>query len=419
MKGPNMKQFLTIFTHELTKYFKDKVFLITTLVLTLLVVGGLFMPRIQATIKTNESSHSNEEQKTVILIKSDRKDLESLLPAFISSFPQKDVKITYDDTDKIKKQLKDQTVSSAFLVSSDLKSFTYLTNVALLEDPNIEIMNETLKRLYTSNYLQKHGLSASQIAGLQDLTINHQIENIDEGGSKNFWYAYIMTFVLYLVIMLFGQKVAMSVITEKTSRAMEVLITSAKPASLMFGKIMAAFTASLSQLLVIFGFAILSYQYNASYFEKNPLVGILFNIPGSLVVYAIIFFILGFLIYSFLFGAMGSTVSKVEDMSSALLLVQMIFAVGFVITSSAMNSTDINNPTMQFLSFFPLTSSMAMFTRIAMSEVPFIQILGSIIILLVSTGLIGIIAAKIYRVGVLLYGTKPNLRQIIKAIREN
>lgn len=413
-----MKQFLTIFTHELTKYFKDKVFLITTLVLTLLVVGGLFMPRIQATIKTNESSHSNEEQKTVILIKSDRKDLESLLPAFISSFPQKDVKITYDDTDKIKKQLKDQTVSSAFLVSSDLKSFTYLTNVALLEDPNIEIMNETLKRLYTSNYLQKHGLSASQIAGLQDLTINHQIENIDEGGSKNFWYAYIMTFVLYLVIMLFGQKVAMSVITEKTSRAMEVLITSAKPASLMFGKIMAAFTASLSQLLVIFGFAILSYQYNASYFEKNPLVGIL-NIPGSLVVYAIIFFILGFLIYSFLFGAMGSTVSKVEDMSSALLLVQMIFAVGFVITSSAMNSTDINNPTMQFLSFFPLTSSMAMFTRIAMSEVPFIQILGSIIILLVSTGLIGIIAAKIYRVGVLMYGTKPNLRQIIKAIREN
>ena len=156
-----------------------------------------------------------------------------------------------------------------------------------------------------------------------------------------------------------------------------------------------------------------------SYFEKNPLVGILFNIPGSLVAYAIIFFILGFLIYSFLFGAMGSTVSKVEDMSSALLLVQMIFAVGFVITSSAMNSTDINNPTMQFLSFFPLTSSMAMFTRIAMSEVPFIQILGSIIILLVSTGLIGIIAAKIYRVGVLMYGTKPNLRQIIKAIREN
>ena len=97
----------------------------------------------------------------------------------------------------------------------------------------------------------------------------------------------------------------------------------------------------------------------------------------------------------------------------------MIFAVGFVITSSAMNSTEINNPTMQFLSFFPLTSSIAMFTRIAISEVPFIQILGSIIILLVSTGLIGIIAAKIYRVGVLMYGTKPNLRQIVKAIREN
>ena len=211
----------------------------------------------------------------------------------------------------------------------------------------------------------------------------------------------------------------MSVVTEKTSRAMEVLITSASPVALMFGKILASSIAGVIQITAIFGAAFISYNINKSYFENNAIITTLFNFPASLIGYLLIFFLLGFLVYSFLFGAMASTVSKIEDLSSALMLIQIIFVIGFVASTNAMSSGDINSVLMKTLSLFPLTSPMAMFTRIAMSEVPGIEVLLSIIFLILATILIGIIAAKIYRVGVLMYGTKPNLRQIIKAIREN
>lgn len=414
-----MKQFFTIFKHELSQYFKNKIFVITTLILILAVSGFLFAPRIGEIINKSKNAESSEEKKSEILVKSDNANLEKLLPAIAASFPQQNVKITNDSVDEIKKQIKEQSVEFAFVLSSDLKSYTYLANVSALQDPNLNTMDSLLKTLYSHAYLKKHGLNDTQIAEVQNPNITHTIESISEDGTKNFWYAYVMVFVLYMVIMMFGQKVAMSVVTEKTSRAMEVLITSASPVALMFGKILASSVAGIFQITAIFGSAFISYNINKSYFETNAVINTLFNFPASLVGYLLIFFLLGFLIYSFLFGAMASTVSKIEDLSSVVMLIQIIFVAGFVVSTNAMTSGDVNSELMKGLSLFPLTSPMAMFTRIAMSEVPGLEILLSVAFLILATILIGYIAAKIYRVGVLMYGTRPTLGKIIKAIREN
>jgi len=414
-----MKQFFTIFKHELSQYFKNKIFVITTLILILAVSGFLFAPRIGEIINKSKNAESSEEKKSEVLVKSDIANLEKLLPAIAASFPQQNVKITNDSVDEIKKQIKEQSVEFAFVLSSDLKSYTYLANVSALQDPNLNTMDSLLKTLYSHAYLKKHGLNDTQIAEVQNPNITHTIESISEDGTKNFWYAYVMVFVLYMVIMMFGQKVAMSVVTEKTSRAMEVLITSASPVALMFGKILASSVAGIFQITAIFGSAFISYNINKSYFETNAVINTLFNFPASLVGYLLIFFLLGFLIYSFLFGAMASTVSKIEDLSSVVMLIQIIFVAGFVVSTNAMTSGDVNSELMKGLSLFPLTSPMAMFTRIAMSEVPGLEILLSVAFLILATILIGYIAAKIYRVGVLMYGTKPTLAKIIKAIREN
>ena len=414
-----MKQFFTIFKHELAQYFKNKVFVITTIVLVLAVSGLLFAPRIGEVIKKSQNADSSETKKTEVLIKSNSSEINKVLPTIFTSFPQANVKITNDSIEQIKSKIKDQSVNFAFILSSDLKSYTYLTNVSILQDPNIQTMDTLLKTIYSNLYLKKHGLSDTQIAEVQNPNITHTIESISEDGSKNFWYAYVMVFVLYMVIIIFGQKVAMSVVTEKTSRAMEVLITSASPVALMFGKIIASSVAGIIQIAAIFGSAFISYGVNKPYFENNAIITTLFNFPASLVGYLLIFFLLGFLVYSFLFGAMASTVSKIEDLSSALMLIQIVFVIGFVASTSAMSSGEVNSAFMKFLSLFPLTSPMAMFTRIAMSEVPGIEVLLSIIFLILATILIGIIAAKIYRVGVLMYGTKPTIGKIIKAIREN
>lgn len=414
-----MKQFFTIFKHELSQYFKNKIFVITTLILILAVSGFLFAPRIGEIINKSKNAESSEEKKFEVLVKSDNANLEKLLPAIAASFPQQNVKITNDSVDEIKKQIKDQSVEFAFVLSSDLKSYTYLANVSALQDPNLNTMDNLLKTLYSHAYLKKHGLNDTQIAEVQNPNITHTIESISENGTKNFWYAYVMVFVLYMVIMMFGQKVAMSVVTEKTSRAMEVLITSASPVALMFGKILASSVAGIFQIIAIFGSAFISYNINKSYFETNAVINTLFNFPASLVGYLLIFFLLGFLIYSFLFGAMASTVSKIEDLSSVVMLIQIIFVAGFVVSTNAMTSGDVNSELMKGLSLFPLTSPMAMFTRIAMSEVPGFEILLSVAFLILATILIGYIAAKIYRVGVLMYGTRPTFAKIIKAIREN
>ena len=414
-----MKQFFTIFKHELSQYFKNKIFVITTLILILAVSGFLFAPRIGEIINKSKNAESSEEKKSEVLVKSDNANLEKLLPAIAASFPQQNVKITNDSVDEIKKQIKEQSVEFAFVLSSDLKSYTYLANVSALQDPNLNTMDNLLKTLYSHAYLKKHGLNDTQIAEVQNPNITHTIESISEDGTKNFWYAYVMVFVLYMVIMMFGQKVAMSVVTKKTSRAMEVLITSASPVALMFGKILASSVAGIFQITAIFGSAFISYNINKSYFETNAVINTLFNFPASLVGYLLIFFLLGFLIYSFLFGAMASTVSKIEDLSSVVMLIQIIFVAGFVVSTNAMTSGDVNSELMKGLSLFPLTSPMAMFTRIAMSEVPGLEILLSVAFLILATILIGYIAAKIYRVGVLMYGTKPSFAKIIKAIREN
>ena len=233
---------------------------------------------------------------------------------------------------------------------------------------------------------------------------------------QNFFYTYIMIFALYMVILLYGQMVATNVATEKSSRAMELLITSAKPVAMMFGKVIASCLAGFIQIIAIFGSALIFYNLNKSYWSGNMMVGSAFNIPPELLVYMLLFFVLGFLIYAFMFGAVGSTASKLEDINTSVMPLTMLFVVAFVVVMTSMSSGNVDNIVMKVCSFIPFTSPMSMFTRIAMSTVPWYEIVISIVILIASTIGIGVLAAKIYRVGVLLYGTPPKIGAIIKAV---
>lgn len=197
---------------------------------------------------------------------------------------------------------------------------------------------------------------------------------------------------------------------------MEVLITSAKPTSMMFGKVIASCLAGLMQLIAVFGTALVFYNINKSAWGDNIIIDSIFNIPVSLFAYMLLFFILGFLIYAFLYGAIGSTASKLEDINTSVLPITFLFIIAFIVVMASMGSGNIDNTIMKVCSFIPFTSPMAMFTRICMSTVPWYEILISVAILIGSTIGVGFIAAKIYRVGVLLYGTSPKLGNIIKSV---
>jgi ABC-2 type transport system permease protein len=99
--------------------------------------------------------------------------------------------------------------------------------------------------------------------------------------------------------------------------------------------------------------------------------------------------------------------------------ITLLFVVAFIVVMFSMAEGNVDTPLMQICSYVPFTSPMAMFTRIAMSSVPFYEIAASIAVLVGSVVGVGVLSAKIYRVGVLLYGTQPKLSAIIKAIKKS
>ena len=128
------------------------------------------------------------------------------------------------------------------------------------------------------------------------------------------------------------------------------------------------------------------------------------------------FFLLGFFIYAFLYGATGSTVTKLEEVGQATMPVTLIFVVGFLVTVQAMSGDTINSFLVKVFSFIPFTSPMVIFARIAMSVVPAGEIAVSVAILIISAALVGVLSAKIYRAGVLIYGTRPKAGTLIKTV---
>jgi len=303
----------------------------------------------------------------------------------------------------------------SFIMDSS-SSFTYYVYNLSLYDMNASTACAVLQSVNQYTAMCDLGLTYEEAAAVMSISVTSNTVNLGKDQMKNFFYTYIMIFALYMVILLYGQMVATNVASEKASRAMELLITSAKPMAMMFGKVLASCLAGLTQLICIFGTTILCYQFNKDSLGSNEIVASIFNIPASLLVYMLVFFVLGFLVYAFLYGAIGSTATKLEDINTSAMPITFLFIFGFMVVIFSMTGDNVDSVLMKICSYIPFTSPMAMFTRIAMSVVPTYEIVISISVLALSVVAIGYISAKIYRVGVLLYGTTPKLSSILKTV---
>lgn len=437
-----MKQFGTILDFELKNYFKNRLFVGITIFLAAVIAVIMFFPRVMSMIEdggakteeseadgttaegneangtTAEGSEADGQTKGMILLSvGDMPNAEALRQALNAAFLNYEVCLTDDDLDAIQKKVIAEAAACAFVMDSPT-SYTYYVNNLSIYDDNTAVVNEVLSNVNSLNALMAAGLTAEEAEGVLSVEISNETVSLGKDQMQNFFYTYIMIFSLYLVILLYGQMVATNVATEKSSRAMELLVTSAKPTSMMFGKVIASCLAGFVQLLVVFGSAILFYNLNKEWWGDNMIVESIFGMPMDLFVFMLIFFVLGFFIYAFLFGAIGSLASKVEDINTSSMPLTLLFVAGFMIVMFSMQGGDVDSLLMRICSYVPFTSPMAMFTRIAMSTVPFYEILLSILILITSVVGVGVVSAKIYRVGVLLYGTKPKLGSIFQAMRK-
>ena len=409
-----MKQFGKILKFELKGYMRNKVFVGITIFLVVAIAIVMFIPNIIAAFESDEGDVTPTDLPTMLVYAED-KNLSAIVKEYFgNAFVDYNVKVAEVSVDELKNDIISGNAECAFVMNS-ASSYTYYVNNLSMYDMNTEVANTVLQEVYRINAMVQNGLTPEQAGEIMSVQIESGTETLGKDQMQNFFYTYIMIFALYMVILLYGQMVATNVATEKSSRAMEVLVTSAKPTSMMFGKVLASCIAGFSQLVLVFGTAILLYNVNKEALS-NPLIASIFDIPIELFIYLIVFFVLGFLIYAFMFGAIGSTASKLEDINTSVMPITFLFIIAFMVVMFSMSSGSVDNTAMLVCSYIPFTSPMAMFTRICMSTVAWYEIAISIAILIGSTVGIGVLSAKIYRVGVLLYGMPPKFSTIMKTV---
>ena len=410
-----MSQFGKILKFELKGYLRNKVFVGITIFLVVAIAVVMFIPNIVAAFGSDGDGDTPPTDLPTMLVYAEDEGLASIVKEYFgNAFVDYNVKIAEGSIDELKNDIASGDAECAFVMTG-ASSYTYYVNNLSMYDMNTELANTVLQEVYRINAMVQNGITPEQAGEIMSVTIESNIETLGKDQMQNFFYTYIMIFALYMVILLYGQMVATNVATEKSSRAMEVLVTSAKPISMMFGKVLASCIAGFSQLVLVFGTAILLYNVNREALS-NPLIASIFDIPIELFIYLIVFFVLGFLIYAFMFGAIGSTASKLEDINTSVMPITFLFIIAFMVVVFSMSSGSVDNTAMLICSYIPFTSPMAMFTRICMSTVAWYEIAVSIAILIGSTIGIGILSAKIYRVGVLLYGMPPKLGTILKTV---
>lgn len=233
--------------------------------------------------------------------------------------------------------------------------------------------------------------------------------------------AYMLLFFLYMLIMLNSQLVMSSVAEEKTTRIAELLVASVDPVALLAGKIAAAATLALGQLALWVGVAIAagsnggigtSASSAASGLDLSDIANALSPV---VIVFFVLFFIIGLLQISTLFAGFASLINRTEDLGSVQgpLVLPVIGA--FFIGMAALGTPD--TPWVLAASVVPIISPFVMFARMAVSNVPLWQTAFALVINLAALGVIMLFAGKLYRIGMLLYGRPPKFRQILGVLK--
>ena len=415
-----MKQFFNVLSFELSNYFKNKGYLITTILISILLIVGLSLPSVfdmsklipqlssnnsEITENSEEGDESKDKTSYIIMdtnnIISDKRILET-------AFPNSTWTIV-NSKDEAENLIKSGDAKAGFIVES-LNKYSYLVDNSGFTDTNQMIFENILSTLNQIEYAQNNNLNIDELQSVINIQFESEINILGKDSAGNFFYVYIFIFAMYMMILLYGQLIAVSVTSEKSNRAIEVLVTSANSNSLIFGKVIGAALASFLQVAIILGSGMITYTLNSK--AWNGLLDGVFKIPSNILLTFIIFGSIGYLFYSFIFGALGALVSKTEDISSSIGPVTMIFVVVFFISMFGLTNSD--SLLIKIASFIPFSSSMTMLIRVALGTVSNIEIIISFIILLLSTILTALGAAKIYRLGTLMYGNPIKLKNALK-----
>ncbi|WP_026689051.1 ABC transporter permease [Alteribacter aurantiacus] len=218
--------------------------------------------------------------------------------------------------------------------------------------------------------------------------------------------------VIYFSVLAYGNMIAMEVATEKSSRVMEILVSSVSPVKQMFAKIFGIGLLGIVQYMLIILIGFLSMRGSM---ESDGFIGdMMSGVPVSLIIFALVFFLLGYLFYATISAVLGSLVSRTEEVNIVITPLTMIVVVAFLISMFGLNAPESGIITVT--SYIPFFTPMVMFLRVGMLQLPFWEIALGIIVMVISIVFLALIGARIYKGGVLMYGKVSSLKDIKQAL---
>jgi ABC-2 type transport system permease protein len=289
----------------------------------------------------------------------------------------------------------------------------------------MERLERTLQQVAVRSRLEREGVDPL-VVGRAQVSVDLATKKIsrgrttDESAGQSFSLGYFMGIILYIAITLYGVNVMNSVLEEKTTRIVEVLMSSLRPSQLMAGKIIGVGAVSLLQF-VIWGVSarlLISQRAHVAARLGTPEDFSLFEVPQVSLATGLIFlvyFLGGFFLYSSMFAAVGAISSNEQEARQAQVPVTLLLLVSFMGMFSMLN--DPNSAFAVALSLVPFTAPIAMPVRWAAGSLPVSEVLLSVAILFVTIVLVTWVAARIYRVGLLMTGKRPSVREVARWVR--
>jgi ABC-2 type transport system permease protein len=264
----------------------------------------------------------------------------------------------------------------------------------------------------TREGLVSHGLSIAQI---NEVMAPVAIDTSSSGNSAlAFGIAYLFFFLMYMVIMLYGMNTARSIIEEKTSRVFEVLLATIKPDELLAGKILGVGAVGLTQIVVwmVAAFALASSSAVAHIAGAGNIHNVL---SPAQVGYFILYFVFGFLMYSAIAAALGAMTNSEQELQQLNMFLVIPLAFCMVMLFPTVRAPD--STLARVVSLIPLCSPLLMNFRTALTSVPAWEIILSVVLMSITIGVVVWFSSRIYRVGILMYGKKPNLPEIMRWLK--
>lgn len=292
------------------------------------------------------------------------------------------------------------------------------TNATSLAD--MTQIKSAIRQTILSTRLQKVGLNDQQMREITFIPLDFSTERITErgragSGMASVLFGFAIGFLLYLSIVVYGQTIMSGVLEEKTTRVAEVVMSSVPTDTLLAGKVLGVGAVGLTQQILWIATTYILLQLRAPIMAKLGAPTMNFTLPdislGAGILF-LLFFLLGFIFYSSLYAAVGSSVnSESEARQAASPLMIMIVSTGVFIQPVLLNPT---GTTARVLSLIPISSPIIMPIRMAVTGVPPLEMAASLAFLLIGCVAALWLASRIYRVGLLMYGKRPTMREMAR-----